>query len=85
MNDIHNEAKIDPSIYNGNRKVNSDSKFFMSESDIVFCIKSIKIKNCEGIDRIPQRVLVDDMDHLKILITYFFKLIYKFDSQLQNF
>ena len=76
VNDIHNEAKIDPSIYNGNRKVNSDSKFFMSESDIVFCIKSIKIKNCEGVDRIPQRVLVDGMDHLIIPLTYLFKLIY---------
>ena len=76
VNDIYNEAKIDPQIYNGKRKLNSENKFFMTETDIIACIKTIKIKNCEGIDRIPQRILVDGADHLVAPLTYLFKLIY---------
>ena len=74
---IFNESNIDPHIYDGKRKINAESKFFMTESDIKSCIKTIKIKNCEGIDRIPQRILVDGADHLVAPLSYLFKLIYE--------
>ena len=32
---------------------------FMTSDDILKCIKDIKIKNTEGYDRIPQRIIVD--------------------------
>ena len=76
VNTIYNEAKIDHQIYNGKKKINSTVKFFMTDSDIRQCIKTIKIKNCEGVDRIPQRILVDGVDHLVSPLTYLFKLIY---------
>ena len=76
VNDIHNESIIDPLIYNGKRKINAVNKFFMSESDIMDCIKTIKIKNCEGIDRIPQRILVDGASHLVAPLSLLFKMIY---------
>ena len=42
----------------------------MSQSDIIECVKSIKVKNCEGYDRIPQRILVDGIDHLAKPLTH---------------
>ena len=49
----------------------------MSTTEIESCIKCIKIKNCEGYDRIPQRVLVDGMEQLLEPLTVLFKLIYE--------
>ena len=48
----------------------------MSQSDIIECVKSIKVKNCEGYDRIPQRILVDGIDHLAKPLTHLFNQIY---------
>ena len=36
----------------------------MTSKDITECLKTIKIKNCEGYDRIPQRILVDGAESL---------------------
>ena len=38
----------------------------MTDTDIIDCLQNIKIKNCEGFDRIPQRILVDGA---QVLIT----------------
>jgi hypothetical protein len=54
---------------------------FMSSKDILECLKSIKIKNCEGYDRIPQRILNDGADHLIAPLTGLFNLIY-YQNQL---
>ena len=62
VNTIYNEAKIDQHIYNGKKKLNSTVKFFMADSNILQCIKTIKIKNCEGVDQIQRRILVDRAD-----------------------
>ena len=76
VNNIYNKAKIDQQIYNSKNKLNFTVKFFMADSDILQCIKTIKIKNCEGVDWIPQRILVVSADHLVTTLTFLFKLIY---------
>ena len=48
----------------------------MTEENINECIRTIKVKNCEGHDRIPQRIMVDGADHLTAPITKLFTLIY---------
>jgi hypothetical protein len=53
-------------------KVNSNEKIFMNLSEAIECIKSIKIKNSEGYDRIPQRVLVDGAIHIASPLPCFF-------------
>ena len=37
---------------------------FMDSERIKECVKSLKIKNTEGYDRIPQRIIVDGLDSL---------------------
>ena len=76
VNSIVNQTVIEPSVYNGKKKVNPENKFFMTSTDIEECLKSIKTKNCEGFDRIPQRVLSDGRAHLIEPFTELFKKIY---------
>ena len=49
----------------------------MMDITITECVRSIKIKNCEGYDRIPQRILVDGIDHLAVPLTQLFNQIYQ--------
>ena len=53
------DTKIDENVYNGTQKVNAENSFFMDRDSIEECIRSLSIKNSEGFDRIPQRVIVD--------------------------
>jgi hypothetical protein len=76
VNSIINQTVIEPNVYNGKKKVNAENKFFMTSTDIKECLKSIKTKNCEGFDRIPQRVLSDGTAHLIEPFTKLFKKIY---------
>ena len=48
----------------------------MTSKDIAECLRSIKIKNCEGYDRIPQRVLVDGAEILIKPLVVLFQKIY---------
>ena len=59
---ITDEAIIDDEIYNGTSRMVARDQMFMTRPEIYECIKTIKIKNNEGYDRIPQRVLVDAID-----------------------
>ena len=47
-------------MYNGVQKVQPEIKMFMDPISVREYIMSLKIKNTEGNDRIPQRVLVDE-------------------------
>ena len=67
---------MDPSVYNGVRKMVAGNEMFMSIGEVENCIRSIKIKNCEGYDRIPQRVLIEDIDHLLNPLSKLFTLVY---------
>ena len=73
---IIRDVKIDTEVYNGINKVLSASENFMTELKIIECIKSIKIKNNEGFDRIPQRILVDGLPNLLPPLVILFEQIY---------
>ena len=62
-------------VYNGKFKVICEDKMFMTQSDVKECVLSIKIKNCESFDRIPQRIIVDGIDYLILPLTHLFKII----------
>ena len=64
-------------VYNGTRKLVADSLNFMGIEQVKKCIESIKMKNSEGFDRIPQRVLVDGIDYLLLPVSKLFEIIYK--------
>ena len=71
-----NESRIDNNVYNGTRKVNEPDVNFMSEIYVKEAIMSIKTKNCEGYDRIPQRILTDGIDLLLKPLSSLFDKIY---------
>ena len=58
VENIITSCEVDNNVYNGRKKVTCTSHNFMSMENIAKAFKSIKIKNCEGLDRISQRVLV---------------------------
>ena len=73
---ITRETIVDPGVYNGDKKIESSNQMFMSPSEIKVCIEKIKIKNCEGSDRIPQRVIIEGMVHLLNPLSKLFNAIY---------
>ena len=75
---IISQTEINDEVYNGIKKVTANNKMFMSKQEIIRCISSIKPKNSEGFDRIPQRILLDGIDHLLNPLSELFTLIYKF-------
>ena len=81
VTDIVNTVHVDPRVYNGVRKMNAELGNFVSKDNVMECLKSIKMKNCEGYDRIPQRVLVDGLEILIDPLAKFFSLIYR-DNQI---
>ena len=48
----------------------------MSENEILEYVKQLKLKNCEGYDRISQRFLIDGFSILINPLTKRFSLIY---------
>ena len=77
INKILNETVIDPEVYNGKTKLNAQSQNFMTESDVLLAVKSLSLKNCEGHDRIPTRILIDAIEILKNPLSVLFKRIYE--------
>ena len=55
---------VNPEVYNGTKKLEQGNKMFMDKVSIMECILSLQVKNSEGYDRIPQRILVDGADVL---------------------
>ena len=60
VKEITENTIVDQTIYNGVRKIFAGDSMFMSSQEVECCIKSIKLKNSEGYDRVPQRILVDE-------------------------
>ena len=56
--------QIDPGVCNSSRKFDVEDQFYMRDADIAECIKTIKSKNCEGYNRIPQKILSDGAEVL---------------------
>ena len=76
VKNIVNECNIDQNVYNGTRKINATSENFMTPTNVVKAIKSLKVKNCEGFDRIPVRILCDGIKELTPVLCHLFNLIY---------
>ncbi len=49
----------------------------MGKDAILDCVASLKVKNAEGYDRIPRRIIKDCINHLIVPLTMFFKLLYE--------
>ena len=72
---IVESTRLNPLVHNGHQKILEYIDFPLNQSDIMECVKSLKIKNCEGYDQIPQRVLSEGIQILVSLLTGLFKLI----------
>ena len=71
------EVNIDENIHNGLNKVTCTNFDFMDMESVISCMKSLKTKNSEGFDRIPQKVLVDGTSILAKPMHKLMSLIYK--------
>ena len=72
------KVEIDNDVDNGKVKMNASNLNFMTKNDIITRIKMLKVKNCEGYDRIPQRILIDVMDLLIDPLTKLFSMVYRY-------
>ena len=62
VGDIVKETVVNPRVYNGGQKIYAESSAFMTRDNILECMNGLKLKNTEGYDRIPQRILIDGRD-----------------------
>ena len=76
VKDIVTTTSIEANVYNGYKKITVEDKNFMTPANIISAIKSLKLKNSEGFDRIPQRILIDGMSALINPFSTLFNLIY---------
>ena len=65
---LQETVAIKDDVYNGTQKITEENKMFMDIFSIREVLQTLKIKNTEGFDRIPQRVLVDGADHLVVAL-----------------
>ena len=70
-------CRVNDNVYNGTRKVDGLESNFMTTRHVHDALNSIKIKNCEGYDRIPQRILIEGSEILLPPIAKLFELIYE--------
>ena len=54
---IVNSFKVGQDIYNGNKKLTCINQNFINQTNLMKALDSIKIKNTEGNDRIPKRIV----------------------------
>ena len=74
---VVNDCTIDDMVHNGTRLMNEGEENFMTETRVLKCMKGLKIKNSEGVDRIPLRVLNDRAEILSKPETKLLDLIYQ--------
>ena len=67
----------DDTCYNGKRKVTSCERNYMREKEIITAMFTLKTKNCEGYDIIPQRILTDGIGILLKSLTILFNKIHE--------
>ena len=77
---IEAELRISPNVYNGTKTITSPELNFMTEKMVKECIDELKTKNCEGIDRIPLRILKDGSTALFKPLAALFNKIYETKS-----
>ena len=72
---------IDDQVFNGTRKLWKADQNFMKSENIVKAVQSIKMKNAEGEDRIPQRILIDGISVILSPLNELFRKIYTMNSK----
>ena len=77
VEEIVTNINVDQGVYNGERKIQSNDSNFMTHYHVTNAIKDVKIKNTEGYDRIPQRILIEGADFLIGPLTLLFKIVYR--------
>ena len=77
VKNITEQTLTNPNVYNGHIKITEHLDFTLGEKEVGESIKSLKTKNCEGFDRIPQRVLTDGINELTPPLTILFQKILK--------
>ena len=73
---IVNKEMIDDWVYNGTHKIWTRDHYFMSLNNIHEAVKTLKPKNCESHERIPQRILNDGIEILKFLLSSLYNQIH---------
>ena len=71
------EVRINDGVHNGRRMVYEADEMFMREDDVWECMRTLKAKNSEGFDRIPQRILLDGAEVILKPLSGLFKRIYE--------
>ena len=61
---ITTEVSIDQDVHNGRVKVGAMNKMFMGPISVKEVMSTLKVKNSEGFNRIPQRIIVDRVNFL---------------------
>jgi hypothetical protein len=56
---VLNSVSFNKDVYNDKKILNSEDKMFMDKIAIIEVMKSLKPKNSEEYDGIPQRILFD--------------------------
>jgi hypothetical protein len=77
IKNLYNEVDIDDNVYNGRKLITTTDKFFMEFEAVRECMCSLKSKNSEGFNRIPQKILHDSLTILSIPMHNLMKLIYQ--------
>ena len=75
---LSDSARITDTVYNKQRKLPEINNFnFMTELNVRLAMESLKLKNAEGFDRIPQRILIDGAELLNKPMTMLMSMIYR--------
>jgi hypothetical protein len=84
VRDISSETLPSKMVYNGKHNLITKEMHLMTELEIKEYILSLKIKNTEGYDRLPQRIIIDGVNILLRPFTGLFDLIYKYKKLPQQ-
>ena len=76
IEDLMARVELNEEVYNGTRKIHINDKHFMKKADIEEAVKAIKLKNSEGHDGIPQRLLIEGISILIKPLSILFDNVY---------
>ena len=76
VENMANQCSTSDTVYNGKKIMDAEEEFFMTDTNILQILKNLKIKNCEGFDRLPLRIFNEGAELLVKPLSHLFKLIY---------
>ena len=74
---LASNANINPNVYYGQIKINFNDENFMTRPNVLETMISIKLKNSEGSDRIPKRIILYAAEILGEPLTVLMNKIYE--------